>query len=173
MPVRRPSHVVLALLVLSSAGCVSAAARQRAAQLAPANMPGGVFKRGIWSGQMIGAPPPEIDPMVPMRELPFEVNVSPVRDSAQLTFVFPARATFNNAYGAGTRPRIRPFDVTVDDDLLLFQLPWALGWQNVLCRLERNPATGMWDGPCTTREGQKAVALVLALPLAETAQGEP
>ena len=169
MPVLRPSYVLLALVALSPLGCMSAAARARAEQTAPANMPGGVFKRGIWSGQMTGAPPPEIAPMAPMRELAFQVDVSPVRDSAQLTLIFPARATFNNAYGAGTRPRLRPYDVMLQDDLLIFQLPWAMGWQNVLCRLQRNPATSTWDGPCTTREGQKAVAMTLSLPLAEAA----
>ena len=172
MPVLRPSHVALALLAASSLGCTSAAARARAEQSAPANMPGGVFKRGIWSGQMIGAPPPEIAPMAPMRELAFQVDVSPVRDSAQLTLIFPARAAFNNAYGAGTRPRLRPYDVMLQDDLLVFQLSWAMGWQNVLCRLERNAATSTWDGPCTTREGQKAVAMTLNLPPAVAATND-
>lgn len=181
MLVRRLAHAAAALVGASSLACAINHPKG-GSHLAPANAPAGVLAAGVWSAEMIGSPPARLrGPSSPHRAMAFEVEVSPVRDSVLLTFIY----TYSNARvgspgtanpslsvtgrGSASRIRVRPYEVVIDDDEMTFGLANAMGWTNVRCRLKLSPRAGTWDGPCLGDDGLKAVTLTLGVPRAQAA----
>jgi hypothetical protein len=182
MSTRRLLHVVIALAVLAPVACATAAQRERAQRMAPANAPGGVFAAGTWSAELVGAPPQLEYPSARMvRAMPFEVQVTPVRDSAAVTFLFgeqsvsfvvgaaSAHPQRSQTSGPGRMIRTRPQRLAiVEDAIMTFTLPSAIGWKNLRCEL-RLTGAGTWDGPCLAEDGFRALSLSLGLRSAKTA----
>ena len=189
------ARVALVLVVLGPIACsaINPKYRDSGPSRARANVPAGVFAPGRWSAEMAGTPPSDRGATVPIGGVvTFEVDVSPVRDSAQMVFLVPRyrpapggdvdapspRSDVLRPRPAGrsngvTRDvvRVMPSDVWIDEGAVSFHLPSAMGWQHVRCRLARNADSFIWEGPCVAGDGLTAVRLMLAVPQVATKAG--
>ena len=188
MPARSFARVTLVVAMLGPIACAINPKYQShdGASRAPANVRGGLFAPGRWNGELAGTPPSNRDATVPIGGvMEFEVEVATVRDSAQLVFLMPVYRPAPGRDVDVPSPRVDPLqprpvtrstamsrdivrtlptDVWVDEDVMTFALPRAIGWEHVRCRLVRNTESSIWEGPCLASDGFKAVHLMLALP---------
>lgn len=178
MPARHAARPRLALVVLASLACATAAdkraraaARAAALQRVPANAPAGLFATGAWFASMTGELPMHAaaGPPAPFAsasaargtapnrvvEREFMVEVHPWRDSARVSLVFDASAT-------GRSLRQFPEALQVRGDTMTFTLSSLIGWTDVRCRLAANGRS--WGGTCHSREGSRIASLALTLP---------
>lgn len=189
MPARSLVRTTLALAVLGPLACAINPVHRSSdtgSSRARANVPAGLFAPGRWNAEMAGTPPANRSATVPIGGvMEFEVEVTPLRDSAQLVFLVPSyqpalgndvdmsspRADvlrprpIQRANGVSRQvTRRMPTDVWIDDDVMSFSLSSAMGWQHVRCRLERNTQSSIWEGPCLANDGITAVRIMLAVP---------
>jgi hypothetical protein len=189
MPARSFTGATLAFIALAPLACSAINPRYREhddQSHARANVPSGLLAPGRWTAEMAGTPPAHARLSVG-GVVEFEVEVTPVRDSAQLVFLVPRyvpapgpdvdepspqadvlRPRWIVRSNATSRQVVRmlPTDVWIDDGVMQLSLPNAMGWSHVRCRLVRNTTSSIWEGPCLASDGLTAVRLMLALPQA-------